>query len=363
MSEDKTSARKKGNSNNHAITRLVVGESFVQKIGVPVGQRIGEIDGSKTLRWKNGRWESAEGIVDKLRKAAANSSDVLDLPATTSATTEFNVLEFLENTLSNPRFKMMGYMAAAFVVSVALIWAGFKLYAVFGSDEVDLPIAVRTGEPIVANSVRTIETPFVRPAEEVLTQALKDVQPADAAAAGSGAANVASVIGALPPAPSAAAASAQTTIIPPGATTNSAPPLAPDSNAAPVPPAAAPVRKNAAPVTPAPPPNKPDNKPDNKADGKADGKPEAKPPVSGMILDADHSKDAAPAKDAPRVRAAGAGLVAITPDGKIALFTNPKTRLPERFKVGDKLPTGETIKAIDANSGKVTTESKDYILE
>ena len=55
--------------------------------------------------------------------------------------------------------------------------------------------------------------------------------------------------------------------------------------------------------------------------------------------------------------------MAITPDGKIALFTNPKTRLPERFKVGDKLPSGETLKSIDTSSGKVVTDSKEYVLE
>jgi hypothetical protein len=107
------------------------------------------------------------------------------------------------------------------------------------------------------------------------------------------------------------------------------------------------------------------------APAKNDGK---QPPPTGMILDAEYSKGAssessskeatkeAP-RDAPKVRSGGSGLVAITPDGKIALFTNPKTRLPERFKVGDKLPSGETLKSIDTSSGKVVTDSKEYVLE
>ena len=72
-------------------------------------------------------------------------------------------------------------------------------------------------------------------------------------------------------------------------------------------------------------------------------------------------RPAAPATPMPPAR--GTGLVAITPDGKIAVFTNPHTRMPEQFKVGDKLPTGDTVKTIDAQSGKVVTSSKEYGLE
>jgi hypothetical protein len=63
----------------------------------------------------------------------------------------------------------------------------------------------------------------------------------------------------------------------------------------------------------------------------------------------------------PPVR--GSGLVAITPDGKAAVFTNPKSRLPEQFKVGDRLPSGETVRSIDAKQGRVTTSAKEYGLE
>ncbi|UUZ66224.1 hypothetical protein LP417_34985 (plasmid) [Polaromonas sp. P1-6] len=69
-----------------------------------------------------------------------------------------------------------------------------------------------------------------------------------------------------------------------------------------------------------------------------------------------------PVKEVPK-RATGSGLVAVTPDGKTALFTNTATRLPEKFAVGDKLPSGEVIKSIDANAGVVKTNAKEYRLE
>jgi hypothetical protein len=45
------------------------------------------------------------------------------------------------------------------------------------------------------------------------------------------------------------------------------------------------------------------------------------------------------------------------------VFTNPKTRLPEQFKVGDQLPNGETVRSVDYKEGRVLTSSKEYSLE
>jgi hypothetical protein len=56
-------------------------------------------------------------------------------------------------------------------------------------------------------------------------------------------------------------------------------------------------------------------------------------------------------------------LVAITPDGTKAIFTNHQTRLPEQFNVGEKIGNGEVIKSIDASLGKVITNAKEYSLE
>jgi hypothetical protein len=65
----------------------------------------------------------------------------------------------------------------------------------------------------------------------------------------------------------------------------------------------------------------------------------------------------------PSKAKARSGLVAVMPDGKTALFTNTSTRLPEKFGVGDKLPSGEIIKSIDASAGVVKTDAKEYRLE
>lgn len=89
--------------------------------------------------------------------------------------------------------------------------------------------------------------------------------------------------------------------------------------------------------------------------------PSAKPVVAAAAPSA--PGNAVPVQP-PAVKAErGAGLVAITPDGKTAVFSNPKTRLPEQFKLGDQLPNGEKLKAIDAKTGKVTTTAKEYVLE
>ena len=53
----------------------------------------------------------------------------------------------------------------------------------------------------------------------------------------------------------------------------------------------------------------------------------------------------------------------VSPDGKSAVFTDPTTRLPKQFKVGDKLTGGDTIKSIDAVQGKVIAGTKEYSLD
>jgi hypothetical protein len=59
----------------------------------------------------------------------------------------------------------------------------------------------------------------------------------------------------------------------------------------------------------------------------------------------------------------GRGLIAITPDNKLAVFTNPRTGLPQQFHVGDSLPGGDTIRAIDGDQGKVLTSAREYRLD
>jgi hypothetical protein len=93
---------------------------------------------------------------------------------------------------------------------------------------------------------------------------------------------------------------------------------------------------------------------------------EAAPPARPLIavtLSAGLAR--APAsKDGDKPPAApGGGLIAITPDSRLAVFTDPRTRLPQQFHVGDPLPGGDTIRAIDGSLGKVFTSGREYSLD
>lgn len=56
-------------------------------------------------------------------------------------------------------------------------------------------------------------------------------------------------------------------------------------------------------------------------------------------------------------------IVDIAPGGKTVLVTNPSTRLPTKLGVGDKLPNGKTIQAIDEKTGSVTADGSTYKLD
>ena len=114
-------------------------------------------------------------------------------------------------------------------------------------------------------------------------------------------------------------------------------------------------------------------------DAKVDARPDKKSVAAAeaVVLDTEPASSASKSNDAnpaaatsqtsetrdPSKRAPRSGLVAITPDGKAALFTNPATRLPEKFVVGEKTRAGEVIQSIDAKNGVVRTETKEYRLE
>lgn len=68
---------------------------------------------------------------------------------------------------------------------------------------------------------------------------------------------------------------------------------------------------------------------------------------------------AAPPKvDEPKVT-----VVDIARDGSYVLITNPRTRLPERFGVGQKIFSGETVQKIDAAGGKVQLDKRSVGLQ
>jgi hypothetical protein len=60
---------------------------------------------------------------------------------------------------------------------------------------------------------------------------------------------------------------------------------------------------------------------------------------------------------------AAAELIAISPDGKLAVFTDPQTRLPRQFQLGEQLPGGDLIRSIDAKTGRVLSSTREYSLD
>lgn len=56
-----------------------------------------------------------------------------------------------------------------------------------------------------------------------------------------------------------------------------------------------------------------------------------------------------------------ARLVAFTPDGVHALLSTVAGKAPQKFKVGDKLPSGETIQGIDATAGKIVFDNQTVL--
>lgn len=56
-------------------------------------------------------------------------------------------------------------------------------------------------------------------------------------------------------------------------------------------------------------------------------------------------------------------LVAFTPDGKSAIFSDPISKLPVQYKLGQKLPSGETLLSVSVANGKAITSSKEYNLD
>jgi hypothetical protein len=67
---------------------------------------------------------------------------------------------------------------------------------------------------------------------------------------------------------------------------------------------------------------------------------------------------APPKVDEPKVT-----VVDIARDGSYVLITNPRTRLPERFGVGQKIFSGETVQKIDAAGGKVQLDKRSVGLQ
>lgn len=101
-----------------------------------------------------------------------------------------------------------------------------------------------------------------------------------------------------------------------------------------------------------------DGKEDKKvAERPSPGKPAAPAKESAVTM----VPNAVPQRDSDD--AAKVTIVDIAKDGAYVLITNPKTRLPERFAVGQKIHSGETVQKIDPATGKVQLDKRTIGLQ
>lgn len=313
---------------NQDITRLVIGESIPISMGVPVGQELRNTEVSNTLRWRDGRWETHVGLLDMVKKSLTKAPSVLQVPATKAPKS------FKMGKGALKHWKLAASATLGLVVCTVAIYSLLRLNKAPADDLAVVLDANTTGIDKKMAAVKTVDEPWIRPAP--------DQPPTEAVDAGVAVPVVPGNLTGPSPGP------AQVEVRPAGVPTQ--PPAQVQES-----PKKAVEAKQA----------------DQKAGDKKPGAPEA------VILDMEPSPSTAkpkdttgvqvnapkqPAKELPK-RATGSGLVAVTPDGKSALFTNTATRLPEKFGIGDKLPSGEVIKSIDASAGIVKTDAKEYRLE
>ena len=311
------------------ITYLVVGGSLTVPMGVPVGQQQSS-DQPNTLRWQDGRWQDQTGLLDKVKRVMSKPPTVLQINPGAAAGTD----------VAKPRQLKWSFVAAglgALVLGVGwllMAQGGFLGSARLKKPPVDdfsaVPDAGATKpSEVKVEPVRSVDAPWIRAAPEQVpvqdTSAAVPVVPGSLVvpAAPAPAVRASAVVSQvpLPPAPQAKAPAAVATVTKPS----------------------------------------------------TDTKQPEKSVAEAVILDIDPgSKGRDTATQQPNLtkltpqnvsRRPSSGLVALTPDGKAALFTNPSTRLPEKFGVGEKLPSGEMIKSIDVGAGVVKTDMREYHLE
>ncbi|WP_176491397.1 MULTISPECIES: hypothetical protein [unclassified Polaromonas] len=322
------------------ITRLVVGPTMTLAMGVPVGQAVTQTDLSKTLRWKDGHWQNSASIIKKARQFTFLPVDVLEISATRRA-----------STFRHLRAYALPVAAVVIFLGTAL---GFVLQQRDSAEDIPVATSIAPAETPVA--VRSVDAPYPLPGASPSAPLPGNSQLEEESSARELAPPVPSAKGPVqvPSAPLPTVTSAKAPALPAVRPTQQAAPVVPSHKQAPA-------------VVP-----------------KEDAKDEKARPA--VILDADvpfakaklpeavsQQKATAPPPalgqlPKPQASTSGSssvssGLVALTQDGKFALFTNVKTRLPEKFAVGDRLPTGEVLKAIDRVNGKVQTDAKEYRLE
>lgn len=319
------------------ITRLVVGPTMTLAMGVPVGQAVTQTDLSKTLRWKDGRWQNSASILKKARQFTVIPADVLEISATKRA-----------STLRHLR-------AYALPIGAVVICAGVVVgYALQSRDSAgSIPVAASIAPAEASMAVRSVDAPYPLPTAPLSSrgQLVGESQLRESVPSVPGVSNVPAE---AVPAPLPTVMTAKAPALPAAAPTpKAAPVVASQKVAPPVPSKEDSKEEKARPamILVADLPLSRAKQPEVASQQKAT----APPPGAGLL----------PKPQAIPTGSSGvsSGLVALTQDGKFALFTNVKTRLPEKYAVGDRLPTGEVVKAIDKVNGKVQTDAKEYRLE
>lgn len=333
------------------ITRLVVGDPITLALGRAVGQSLRSSDVSKSLQWRDGKWQGQKSLLSVL--ATKKPKKLIVLPAGTGR-----------------RIRLNAWVVAAFVgLAVTGVALGMLLQSRGVSVAGAQQAAAGQSLPLVqaTENVRSVDQPFPQaPAENFQVirteqgQAPSAETPSLPIMAPPGVGNPSDTVRVAVGLPFVAPAPMPTPI---GAVPESTSDRVTQRG------------ESRGPAKPAKEEPKPpavildEMELDEKPKVVATAKPEpavkvareaAKPTLNSSATE----KPAAPslAPSAPAL-APARGLIAITPDGKSAVFTDPATRLPKQFKVGDKLVNGDTIKSIDGAQGKVIAGTKEYSLD
>lgn len=331
------------------ITRLVVGEPFTLGMGRAVGQSLRSSDVSKSLQWRDGKWQGQKSLLSVLSKKKRPKH--LVLPAGAGRRLRMNAWVIAG---------LVGIAGAGVALGLLLQSRGAPLVAAAPSTAAQSLPFVRAPE-----NVRTVDQPFPSaPAES-----FQVIQTAEGEAPTAG----------VPSLPILAPAGVDTTTTASARAGASLPFVAPAPMPTPIGPtpeltsersnARAESRPPAKPAKEEPKPpavilDEMVEKPKPTAGVKSEPTAKTSQPVKPAVVASVAATPAnAPSAPAAPALAPARGLIAITPDGKSAVFTDPATRLPKQFKVGDKLTSGDTIKSIDAAQGKVIAGTKEYSLD
>ena len=300
---------------NEAITRLVVGDRYALSLGRPVEQRV-RTNSTSALIWKNGEWVAAGALAGVAR---------LMRPRRGGSTLRLQVGVKPIGAGRQPGRKWP--MAVAVIALLFVAAAGSVAVFRQPSNEPALPIVPKAEH---RQSVRVVTSPYGT------TQDTPEAQRPEGGPLPSTLPLAAPVAAQLPSRPAAVSPSgapagprtAEKDARPAAVVLDEGPSV--KGSVAPHPPAAAPATTSS-----------------------GSGSDRAKTQLPSKVVEKAAEKPSA----LPTVR--GGGLVAITPDGRSAVFTDPSTRMPQQFRVGEKLPNGETVRSIAYEKGRVVTTAKE----